>query len=68
MTGKEKEDIYFVDYCRSRKFLLRSFENKMAYEDKFKQSSHISNNHSSRVFLVCLYATHQLERERFLGT
>lgn len=48
MTGKEKEDIYFVDYCRSRKFLLRSSENKMAYEDKFKQSSLISNNHLSQ--------------------
>lgn len=43
--GKEKEDIHFVDYCRSRKPLLQSYEYKMAYEYEFKQSSHILNDH-----------------------
>ena len=45
MMGKEKEDIHYVDYCRSRKPLLQSYEYKMAYEYEFKQSSHILNDH-----------------------
>lgn len=53
MKGKEKEDIHFVDYCRSTKPLLQSYENKMAYEYEFKESSHILNNHLSQ--LSCLF-------------
>ena len=53
MRGKEKEDIHFVDYCRSTKPLLQSYENKMAYEYEFKESSHIFNNHLSQ--LSCLF-------------
>lgn len=45
MRGKEKEDIHFEDYCRSRKPLLQSYEHKMAYEYEFKQSSPILNDH-----------------------
>ena len=45
MRGKEKGDIHFVYYCRSRKPLLQSYEYKMEYEYEFKQSSHILNDH-----------------------
>ena len=45
MRGKENEDIHFVDYCRSRKSLLQSYEYKMAYEYEFKQNSPILNDH-----------------------
>lgn len=48
IRGKEREDIPFVDYCRSTKPLLQSYEYKMAYEYEFKQSSHILNNHLSQ--------------------